>query len=88
MSHVIYSYTQEIFSLGNELLHPLKNHSTDFASHFSIGVTDVIAKVFSFHFLKQIYMMNSSIKLFCKETSLAVLLGELAVKKLQANFPY
>jgi LysR family transcriptional activator of nhaA len=84
MGHVTYSYTQEIFSLGDELLHSLKNHSTDFAYRFSIGVTDVIAKVFSFHFLKHIYMMDSSIRLVCKETSLAVLLGELAVNKLDA----
>jgi len=84
MGHLTYSYAQEIFSLGDELLHSLKNHSTDFAARFSIGVTDVIAKVFSFHFLKQIYTMDSSIKLVCKETSLEVLLGELAVNKLDA----
>jgi LysR family transcriptional activator of nhaA len=84
MGHLTFSYTQEIFSLGDELLHSLKNHSSNFASRFSIGVTDVIAKVFSFHFLKQIYTMDSSIKLVCKETSLEVLLGELAINKVDA----
>ncbi len=84
MGHVTLSYAQEIFSLGDELLHSLKNHSTDFAYRFSIGVTDVIAKVLSFNLLKTVYAMDSSIKLVCKETSLEVLLGELAVNKLDA----
>ena len=84
MGHITLSYAQEIFSLGDELLHSLKNHSTDFAFRFSIGVTDVIAKVFSFNFLKAIYTMDDSIKLVCKETSLDILLGELATNKLDA----
>lgn len=84
MGHITLSYAQEIFSLGDELIHSLKNHSTDFAFRFSIGVTDVIAKVFSFNFLKAIYTMDDSIKLVCKETSLEVLLGELATNKLDA----
>ena len=84
MGHITLSYAQEIFSLGDELLHSLKNHSTDFSFRFSIGVTDVIAKVFSFNFLKAIYTMDNSIKLVCKETSLEILLGELATNKLDA----
>jgi len=84
MGHITLSYTKEIFSLGDELVHSLKNHSTDFSFRFSIGVTDVIAKVFSFNLLKSIYLMDNSIKLVCKETSLEVLLGELAVNKLDA----
>ena len=84
MGHITFSYAQEIFSLGDELLHSIKNHSTDFSFRFSIGVTDVIAKVFSFNLLKSIYDMDSSIKLVCKETSLDVLLGELAINKLDA----
>lgn len=79
-----YSYAQEIFSLGDELVGSLKNHSTHFAARFSIGVTDVIAKVFSYSFLKEIYHMDDSIKLTVKETSLEVLLGELAVNKIDA----
>jgi LysR family transcriptional activator of nhaA len=84
MGHMTLSYAQEIFSLGDELLHSLNNHSTDFAFKFSVGVTDVIAKVFSFNFLKTIYNMDDSIKLVCKESSLEVLLGELATNKLDA----
>ncbi|MEW6991856.1 transcriptional activator NhaR [Colwelliaceae bacterium 6441] len=84
MGHITLSYAQEIFSLGDELIHSLKNHSTDFSFRFSMGVTDVVAKVFSFNFLKTIYTMDDSIKLICKETSLEVLLGELAVNKLDA----
>lgn len=84
MGRITLNYAQEIFSLGDELLHSLKNHSTDFNYRFSIGVTDVIAKVFSFNFLKVVYNMDDKIKLVCKETNLEVLLGELATNKLDA----
>jgi LysR family transcriptional activator of nhaA len=84
MGCISFRYTQEIFSLGDELLNSLKNHSTDFSFCFSIGVTDVVAKVFSFNLLKSIYAIDNSIKLVCKETNLDVLLGDLAMNKLDA----
>ncbi|WP_206484052.1 transcriptional activator NhaR [Thalassotalea sp. G2M2-11] len=84
MGHITHNYAQEIFNLGDELLHSLKNHSTGFTSRFSLGVTDVVAKVFSFNFLKTVYEMDDKIKLVCKETHLDVLLGELATNKLDA----
>lgn len=84
IGHITLGYAHEIFNLGDELVNSIKNHSTDFAFRFSIGVTDVIAKVFSFNFLKEIYKMDDSIKLVCKETSLEVLLADLATNKLDA----
>lgn len=84
MGHVTYGYAQEIFNLGDELISSLHNHASEFAFSFSIGVTDVIAKVFSFNFLKEVYTMDDQIRLICKETSLEVLLGDLAINKLDA----
>ncbi|WDE08494.1 transcriptional activator NhaR [Thalassomonas viridans] len=84
IGHITLGYAHEIFNLGDELVNSIKNHSTDFAFSFAIGVTDVIAKVFSFNFLREIYKMDDTIKLVCKETSLEVLLGELATNKLDA----
>lgn len=84
IGHTTLGYAQEIFSLGDELVNSIKNHSTDFSFRFSIGVTDVIAKVFSFNFLREIYKLDENIKLVSKETSLEVLLGELATNKLDA----
>jgi LysR family transcriptional activator of nhaA len=84
IGHITFNYAQEIFNLGDELISSLKNQSTLFSYKFSIGVTDVIAKVFSFNFLKAVYDMDESIKLVCKETSLDTLLGELATNKLDA----
>jgi LysR family transcriptional regulator, transcriptional activator of nhaA len=84
IGHITFGYANEIFNLGDELVNSINNHSTDFAFKFSIGVTDVIAKVFSFNFLKEIYKMDDTIRLICKETSLEVLLAELATNKLDA----
>lgn len=38
-----------------------------------------MAKVFSFNFLKSVYVMDDSIKLVCKETSLEVFLGDTSL---------
>lgn len=84
MGRITLSYANEIFSLGNELINSLKQQSNLGLSKFSIGVTDVIAKVFSFDFLKSVYAMDESIKLICKETSVDGLLGELATNKVDA----
>lgn len=84
MGRTAFSYSQKIFGLGDELLHTMKNHSSQFDLRFSLGVTDVIAKVFSFNLLKSLYEMNDSIKLVCRESSLDLLLGELAINKLDA----
>ncbi|MGJ8679674.1 transcriptional activator NhaR [Paraglaciecola sp.] len=84
IGNITLGYANEIFNLGDELVNSIKNHSTDFSFRFSIGVTDVIAKVFSFNFLREVYKMDENIKLVCKETSLEVLLAELAINKLDA----
>ncbi|MET1255074.1 transcriptional activator NhaR [Aliikangiella maris] len=86
IGHVTYSYADEIFNLGDELVNTLNNHSLDFTYRFSIGVTDVVAKVLSFNFLKEIYTMEQTIKLICKETRLEILLADLATNKLDAIF--
>ncbi len=77
-------YAEDIFGLGDELIQSLKNAHTTFDFKFSVGVTDVIAKVFSFNLLKTLYTLDNTIKLIVKETSLPVLLGELATNKLDA----
>lgn len=84
MGKMTYSYADEIFSLGDELVNSIKNQSSGVYYRFTIGVTDVIDKVFSFSLLKEVYAMDDSIKLICKETSLNVLLSELAVNKIDA----
>ncbi len=84
LGKMTYSYADEIFSLGDELINSIKNQSSGIYHRFTIGVTDVIDKVFSFNFLKEVYSMDESIKLVCKETSLDVLLSDLAVNKIDA----
>lgn len=84
MGHLTYGYAAEIFNLGEELTNTLKNHSIEVSTRFSIGVSDVIAKVFAFNFLKAIYTTDNRMKLVCKETNLDVLLSELAINKLDA----
>ncbi|NVK25889.1 MAG: transcriptional activator NhaR [Gammaproteobacteria bacterium] len=86
VGRVTYNYAKEIFDLGDELLQSLATNSTGSSSKFHIGVTDVVAKVLFYNFLKAIYTMDEPVKVICKETSLEVLVGELATNKLDAIF--
>ena len=86
VGRVTYNYAQEIFDLGDELVHSIHSHSSGGSSKFHIGVTDVVAKVLFYDFLKAIYTMDKPFKVICKETSLEVLIGELATNKLDAIF--
>ncbi len=46
MGHITLSYAQEIFSLGDELIHYLNNHSTDFSFRFQLELPMLLLRCF------------------------------------------
>lgn len=77
-----YSYADDIFSLGNELQHALSTQQVGQQIIFTVGVTDVIPKVFTFDLLKTCFDMEDPLRLVCREGDLDTLLAELAISKL------
>lgn len=80
----VFSYAEEIFNLGHELIQNLEAKQLSQRLNFTIGITDVIPKVLSYDFLKPILEGNIPIKLICREGELDLLLADLALNKLDA----
>lgn len=77
-----YSYAEDIFALGNELQHAFSSRQIGQQIIFTVGVTDVIPKVFSFDILKTCFEIEDPLRLVCREGDLDSLLGELALSKV------
>lgn len=83
---LVYSFAEDIFGLGNELLQNLKYQQVGQQVTFVIGVTDVIPKVLAFDLFRSCIDHQSDIKLVCKEGGLEDLLADLAISKLDIIF--
>lgn len=79
---LVFSYAEDIFSLGNELQQLLKNNQTDKQVAVTVGVTDVIPKVLAFDLLTVLFNLKEDIKLICREGEFDILMKELALSKI------
>lgn len=79
---MVFSYAEDIFNLGHELLQNLEPNQLDKKLTFTVGITDVIPKVFTFDFLKPVLSGDIPIKLNCREGELEQLLADMALNKL------
>lgn len=82
----VYSYAEDIFSLGSELLQNLKQKDSGHHLHFTIGVTDIIPKVLAFDLFRTCLDHDDNLKLVCKEGDLHSLMADLALNKLDLIF--
>lgn len=79
---MVLSYADEIFSLGNELEQSVKTATTDRTQVLRIGVADAVPKSIAYRLLAPAMALEVPVRFVCKENSLASLLGELALHKL------
>ena len=82
----VYSYAEDIFSLGTELLQNLKQKESGHHLQFIIGVTDIIPKVLAFDLFRTCLDYDDNLKLVCKEGDLSNLLAEMAINKVDLIF--
>ena len=82
MGKMVYSYADDIFSLGAELRQSIQNKDTREQTHFAVGVTEVIPKILSVNILENCFKLDGSMKLVCREGDFDTMLSELALNKL------
>ena len=82
MGKKIFSYADEIFTLGNELLEVTQNQSHKKSIPFRVGITDSVAKSVAYKALEPALHIEEPPRLICHEGKLAALLSELAVNQL------
>ena len=78
----VYGYAQDIFNLGHELMQSLEPNQINQKMTFSVGITDVIPKVYSFQLLEPLFFNEQAFKLNCKEGALEQLLTDMTLNRL------
>jgi len=79
---LLLGYADEIFSLGGELEAALRNLPSDRQMVFKVGIADVVPKTIAYRLLAPALAMPDPVRLICRENSLANLLADLALHRV------
>ena len=82
MGRKIFSYADEIFALGGELLDLTQNQQVRKSVPFRIGVTDSVPKSVAYRIIEPVLHLDEPIRLICREGKLSSLLAEMSVNQL------
>lgn len=79
---VIYSYADEIFALGSEILGSSKRAPGVRSLRLHVGIVDSFPKLMSYDILRPVFEHQPSVQLTCQEGKLADLLSQLNTHRL------
>ena len=82
MGRIVYSYAEDIFSLGSELSEVISSQEYRGEVPFHVGVIDSIPKVLAFDLLEQCFSLDEPVILKTREGDFEFLLAEFALNKL------
>jgi LysR family transcriptional activator of nhaA len=75
---VVFSYADEIFTLGREMIDTVKNRPAGRPMRFIVGVAEVMPKLVVRQLLRPVFSLPEAVHLICEEDRFEKLLGELA----------
>ncbi|MFN4148093.1 MAG: transcriptional activator NhaR [Rhodocyclaceae bacterium] len=78
----ILGYAEQIFSLGEEMLAVLRDASQAQSIAFRVGIADSVPKMVAYRIVEPSLKFAEPVKLVCREGNLTMLLGEMAVHRL------
>jgi LysR family transcriptional activator of nhaA len=79
---LVFSYADEMFRLGDELQDVIEGRTPGTALTLTVGVAMVVPKLLAYRVLEPVFNMPESVRLVCLEASLADLLADLSVHKI------
>ena len=79
---LVFSYADEMFRLGDELQDVMEGRTPGTALTLTVGVAMVVPKLLAYRVLEPVFNMPDSVRLVCLEASLADLLADLSVHKI------
>ena len=79
---VVNQYADEIFSLGAELSHRIRDKTSGTPLTLNVGIVNSIAKLVTYRILEPALEQEDSIRTVCWEGNLEKLLGDLAIHRL------
>jgi len=77
---MVFSYADEIFSLGEELEDALRHRPGDRPLQFTVGVVDSVQKSIAYMLLEPALKLPETLRMVCREGKLASLLAGLAIQ--------
>ena len=78
----VFSYAEDIFSLGREMLDVVRNRPIGRPLRLDVGIVDVMPKVVAQALLQPALRLRESVRLVCREASSDQLLAKLATHEL------
>jgi LysR family transcriptional activator of nhaA len=78
----VFSFAEEIFSLGEDLLSTMKQHPTARPLRVNIGIADSLPKLLTYEMLKPIFHLPQAVQASCCEGKVPDLLAQLATYRL------
>ena len=82
MGRTVFSYAEDIFTLGRELMDVVKSRPVGRPLRLDVGVVDVMPKVVVQTLLEPALHLRESVRIVCREATSDVLLGPLATHEL------
>lgn len=79
---LVYSYAEEIFGLGADLLNALAQLPTRKPLRFAVGIDDVVPKEIAHRLLEPAFSLHQTVQLVCREGTLEHLVAALQVHEL------
>lgn len=82
MGHQTFSYAEEIFALGQDLLQSVRQQPTVRPLRINIGIADSLPKLVSHAMIKPVFGLHQPVQAVCLENKASDLLAQLAVYRL------
>ena len=82
MGRTVFSYAEDIFTLGRELMDVVKNRPIGRPLRLDVGVVDVMPKVVVQALLEPALHLREAVRIVCREATPDLLLGRLATHEL------
>ncbi|HEY0683813.1 MAG TPA: transcriptional activator NhaR [Steroidobacter sp.] len=82
VGRLVYSYANEIFGLGQELLEALEQRPSARPLKLLVGIDDVLPKEIAYRIVEPGLKMKQPVRLVCKEGTLERLVADLAIHEI------
>ena len=79
---MVSQYADEIFALGAELAQRVRSEQPHAPAVLNVGIVNSIAKLIAYRIIEPALGMEDGVRVVCREAELEVLLGDLAVHRL------
>ena len=82
VGRLVYSYAEEIFTLGRELAEALEHRPSQRPLRLMVGIDDVVPKEIAQRLLEPAIRLAQPVRIVCREGTLERLVADLAVREL------